>query len=226
MKPKPSLIAFTAWTVLALAALVPVTSWLGGSFPIFTVVWIVVPAIFVWRAKDAAIAGFRTIPWRSFLPAAALNLGGLLALMLLFEPWSHTYRKLLEIVLSSPTPDTTFAWLVRFPRLPALAAMTLYSGAVTLFGEELFFRGWLLQLLRRRWGTAPAILLQSLLFVVPNLLVAFALPTLQGWLYGVVYTWVAIGLLGGWSAARTGSLWPSLLSATVSNLVLVMTVLR
>jgi membrane protease YdiL (CAAX protease family) len=41
--------------------------------------------------------------------------------------------------------------------------MVLFSGLITLFGEELFFRGWLLQLFCKRWGTSWAIILQALL---------------------------------------------------------------
>jgi membrane protease YdiL (CAAX protease family) len=99
--------------------------------------------------------------------------------------------------------------------------MTLYSGLVTLFAEELFFRGWLLQLFRKRFGRTWAVILQALLFVLPNLFAALALPPLQGWVYALIYTWLGIGVLGGWAAARTGSIWPSLISATLCNLILV-----
>jgi membrane protease YdiL (CAAX protease family) len=218
---KHALIVFTAWALLDLVILWPVSRLLKGSFPIFTVLWIIIPLMAAWRTKDASRVGFRAIAWRKFVQITAINLGGLLALMLVFEPWSHTYQKLLGLVLASQAPDTTFAWLLRTPRIPALGAMTLYSGLVTLFGEELFFRGWLLQLLQKRLGTAWAVILQALLFVLPNLLVAFALPALQGWLYVLIYTWSGIGIIGGWAAARTGSIWPSLVSATLCNLVLV-----
>jgi membrane protease YdiL (CAAX protease family) len=218
---KQPLIVFTVWAFLDLLILWPVSQLLKGSFPIFTVIWIIVPLMAVWRTKDASRIGFRAVPWRPFIQITAINLGGLLALMLIFEPWSHTYQKLLTLVLTSQAPDATFAWLLRYPRIPALGAMTLYSGLVTLFGEELFFRGWLLQLLKKRVGTVWAVILQALLFVIPNLFVAFALPALQGWLYGLIYTWSGIGILGGWAAARTGSIWPSLISATLCNLVLV-----
>lgn len=213
--------AFAIWALLALAILVPVTQLLNGSFPIFTVVWILIPLGAVWLTKDASRIGFRAIPWRQLTQTTAINLGGLLLIMLLFEPWSHTYQKLLVLVLSSRSPDTTFAWLLRFPRIPALGAMLLYSGLVTLFGEELFFRGWLLQLLQKRWGAVWAVFLQALLFTIPNLLVAFVLPPLQGLLYALIYTWLGIGMVGGWAASRTGSIWPSLISATVFNFVLV-----
>jgi membrane protease YdiL (CAAX protease family) len=218
---KPSQIFFMALAVFALIALFPVTRLLKGSFPIFTVLWIIIPLVVVWRGKEPNEVGFRSVPWRQLVETTAINLGGLLILMLLFEPWSHTYQKLLALVLSSQTPDTTFAWLLRFPRLPALGLMALYSGLVTLFGEELFFRGWLLQLFQKRFGGARAVIFQALLFVVPNLLAAFALPPLQGGLYALIYTWLGIGILGGWAAARTGSIWPSLISATFCNLILV-----
>jgi membrane protease YdiL (CAAX protease family) len=141
---------FMIWSLLALAALLPVTYLLDGSFPVFTVVWILVPVLVVAKTRDASRVGFRAIPWREFLQVSCINFAGLLLVMLLVEPWSHTYQKLIELALSQPRPDTTFVWLLRFPRLPALGGMLLYSGLVTLFGEELFFRGWLLQLLRKR----------------------------------------------------------------------------
>ncbi len=220
-RQKLPVIVFTIWALLALACLWPVAQMLRGPFPIFTVVWIVVPLGAVWLTKDARRVGFRAIAWRQLAQTTALNLGGLLLLMLLFEPWSHTYQRLLALVLSAPTPDTTFAWLLRFPRISALRLMVLYSGLVTLFGEELFFRGWLLQLLQKRWGAGWAVFLQALLFTVPNLLVAIALPPLQGILYALIYTWLGIGMVGGWAASRTGSIWPSLISATLCNLALV-----
>lgn len=209
------------WSLLALAALWPAAKLLGGSFPVFTVLWIVVPLVAAARSKDAARVGFRAVPWRGALRAAAIALGGLLLLALAVEPWSHTYRMLLQVVLSQDRPDTTFAWLLRLPRLPALGAMTLYSGLVTLYGEELFFRGWLLQLLQRRWGARWAIVGQAALFVIPNLLASLALPPLQGALYALVYTFFGVGLIGGWAAWRTGSIWPSLVAATLLNLAFV-----
>jgi membrane protease YdiL (CAAX protease family) len=217
----PAVRAFEIWAAVALLALLPVTLALDASFPIFTVVWIVVPLIVVLRARDATRVGFRSVPTSLLLQTTAINLGLFFALMLAVEPWSHTYERLLEFVVSARPLDTTFGWLVRLPRPPALAAMALYSGLVTLFGEELFFRGWLLQAFRSRSGTASAIVLQAILFAVPNTLVAFALPLPEGILYVIVYAWLTIGIVGGWAAARTGSIWPSLVTATVGNLVMV-----
>ncbi len=216
-----AVLVFGLWAVLALLSLAPIATLLNGAFPIFTAVWIVVPLFVVVRSRDADRVGFRRVPPRLLLETAAVNLALFAALMLAFEPWSHTYQKLLDVVLASQPPDTTFAWLVRYPRLPALAAMFAYSGLVTLFGEELFFRGWLLQWLRRRMAVAAAILCQAILFTLPQALAATFLPPLQGILYVVVYSALTIGIVGGWAAARTNSIWPSLVTAAVGNLTLV-----
>jgi membrane protease YdiL (CAAX protease family) len=212
---------FAIWSLLALASLIPVTILLNGAFPFFTVIWILIPLIIVLKTKDGSRVGFLAIPWRECISVTIINLIGLMIVMLIVEPWSHTYRMLLNIALSGQNPDTTFAWILRFQRLPALGGMTMYSGFVTLFAEELFFRGWLLQLLQKRWGALRAIVAQAFFFLLPNLLVALVLPPLQGVLYTLVYTWLAIGLIGGWAASRTKSIWPSLISATMCNLILV-----
>ena len=108
---------FSVWAGLALIVLWPVAQLLNGSFPNFTVVWIVIPLAAVWRAKEASRVGFRAVPWRLLAQTTLINLAGLLGLMLLFEPWSHTYQKLLSLALSGQSPDTTFAWLLRLSRV-------------------------------------------------------------------------------------------------------------
>jgi membrane protease YdiL (CAAX protease family) len=226
VKQKLPFIIFVTWALLDLAILLPVTNLLQGAFPIFTVAWIVVPLAAVLLSKNPSRIGFRAVSWREVDLVTAITLGGLLLLMLAFEPWSHTYQGLLGLALAGQPPDTTFAWLLRYSKTPALGGMFLYSGLVTLFGEELFFRGWLLQVFKRRWGAGRAIFLQAALFILPNLPIAFVLPPLQGILYGLVYTFLGIGVIGGWAASRTDSIWPSLISAAVCNLILVALIVK
>jgi membrane protease YdiL (CAAX protease family) len=218
---KAQLFITLAWIVLALGIAIPVTRALNGAYPIFTVLWLVVPLIALLRSRDPRRIGLRPVPWGFLLKTTALNLGGLLLVMAAVEPWSHTYRLLVTAALAAPAPDTTFAWLVRFPGPAGLAGMFLYSGLVTLFGEELFFRGWLLQLLLRHMRPWLAVALQAALFSLPQALAALIMPPLQGVLYVVVYSWLSIGVIGGWAAWRTQSIWPSLISATLGNLIFV-----
>lgn len=101
-----------------------------------------------------------------------------------------------------------------------------FSGLVTIFGEELFFRGWLLQALRQRMNKNLAILVQAVLFTVPQALAGLLLAPVQGVVYVVIYSLVAVGLVGGWAASRTRSIWPSLASATLWNALLIAAVIR
>jgi len=216
---------FVSWAGAALAVLIPATLFLQGAFPIFTVVWLGVPFLAVIGSKDAARVGFRRISWVAFITTTAINLSSLLFVSVLVEPWSHAYQALIRGAVATSHPDTTFAWLVRYEGLNAWAGLVLYSGLVTIFGEELFFRGWLLQLLQRRMSTSLAIVIQAAPFTLPQLLASFLLSPRQGVIYAVVYSWLAVGVIGGWSAARTQSIWPSLASAVIWNALMVVWVL-
>jgi membrane protease YdiL (CAAX protease family) len=229
MKPNPEFslnpsrveILFYAWVGLDLLLLLPLSVLLGASFPLFTLLWLAVPLVAVLRSRDASRVGFRPLAWGLFARTAALAFGLFALVMALVEPWAHVYRTLVEKALAAPTPDITFAWVARYPGWPGLLSMALFSGLVTIFAEELFFRGWLLQWLLRRMKRWPAITLQAALFCLPQALAALIFPPLQAALWIIVYAWLGVGVIGGWAAARTGSIWPSLVSAVLMNLVLV-----
>jgi len=89
----------------------------------------------------------------------------------------------------------------------------------------LFFRGWLLGLLHRRMSKSWAVGIQAVLFTLPQLLASFLLTPVQVVIYAVVYSWLAVGVIGGWAAARTQSIWPSLASAVIWNALMVAWVL-
>jgi membrane protease YdiL (CAAX protease family) len=211
---------FTLWVGLAIAVLVPVMVFLQGSFPLFTVIWLGAPLLIFLRTRDARRVGFLPIPWKLFLSTAAINLGALLVISLMVEPWSHAYQALVKAALASQPLDTTFGWLVRLEGARGWFGLIVYSGFVTIFGEELFFRGWLLQSLLRKMDRFWAILIQAAIFTLPQLLAALLLAPLQGAVYAIAYSWIAVGVVGGWAAARTRSIWPSLVSATLWNAIM------
>jgi membrane protease YdiL (CAAX protease family) len=186
---------------------------------------LVVPLVAVLRSRNAGAVGFQAVPWRRFLVTTTINIGVILLLGGLCEVWTSTYGTLVARAVQGESLDSTFAWLVRYEGISAWSGMLLYSGLVTIFGEELFFRGWLLQALLKRFRPAGAIAIQAVLFTVPQALAALLLPPLQGILYVVVYSWLAIGMVGGWAAWRTQTIWPSLLSATLFNLIITFLVL-
>ncbi len=218
-KQKGNLLAFV-WIIAALLALYPVVRLLDAAFPVFTFLFLAVPLIALIFSRDAAGIGIRAIKWSDFFKYTALCLGANLVLTAAIEPWSHTYRMLLQKALSATPADPTFGWLLQFSSPVGWISFILFAGLVSIFAEELFFRGWLLNRLMRRMNSNWAVILQATLFTLPQLLAAFLLPLTQGILYGAVYSWLTIGLIGGWVAGRTRSIWPSLVSATLYNLTL------
>ncbi len=208
------------WVLAALALLVPIITFLDSPFPVFTVIWLLVPLIGVIRYRDARQVGWRLVPAPEFLKVTTACLAAMFFLAALVEPWSHTYSLLLQMATAGPREDSTFAWLVRFPGIAGWAGMLLYSGLVTILGEELFFRGWLLQFLLGRIGRTWAVALQAALFTLPQLLPALLMPGAQAVIYTVVYSWLAVGMVGGWAAARTSSILPSVVAATLLNYLL------
>lgn len=209
------------WILTALALLFPAKKILYGTFPIFTVIWLAAPLIAILLYRDASKTGIQVIQWKKLFKYSAINLTFSLVITAFFEPWSHTYQTLFLAATTGSHSDTTFGWLVRFFGFTGWGCFIFFAGFVTIFAEELFFRGWLLQWLQNRMNNWKAILLQATLFTLPQILAAFVLPPIQGILYAVVYSWLVIGLIGGWVANRTQVIWPSLLSATIYNLLMV-----
>jgi len=51
--------------------------------------------------------------------------------------------------------------------------------------------------------------------------VALMLSPVQAVVYAIGYSWLAVGVIGGWAAARTQSIWPSLAASTLWNVVMI-----
>lgn len=205
------------WTGLALAALMITPLILQTTTPIFQMFWLIVPLISLVRHRDTDRVGFRT-PDRGIGLRTAIAAGIIYAILLiLVEPWSSVYDQLLVLALEGPDP--TFAWLVRFDGLGGWVGLALFSGFVTLYSEELFFRGWLLQTLNRRTRPRVAIIGQAVVFTLFQSIPVFFFEPFQAALYVLIYAF-GLGVIVGAAAQRTQSIWPGLAVVTVANLVL------
>jgi membrane protease YdiL (CAAX protease family) len=205
------------WTGLALAALVITPLILQTTTPIFQMFWLIVPLINLVRHRDTDRVGFRT-PDRGIGLRTAIAAGIIYAILLiLVEPWSGVYDRLLVLALEGPDP--TFAWLVRFDGLGGWVGLALFSGFVTLYSEELFFRGWVLQTLNRRTRPRVAIIGQAVVFTLFQSIPVFFFEPFQAALYLLIYAF-GLGAIVGAAAQRTRSIWPGLAVVTVANLVL------
>jgi len=208
------------WIVFALLFAGLATWFLHGQIPFFTFIWLTVPLAALLRWRDAKRIGIRPVEGKVLLRVTAITAIVLTLITSLFEPWSHTGRHLYRLALAAAPPDATFLWMRHFPGVAGWAAMVAYSGLVTIFAEELFFRGWLLQWLLRRLRPLWAVILQATVFTLCiNLLVAFFMPRLQGVIYVVVYSWLGVGVVCWWAAARTQGIWPGLIVNVLGNAI-------
>ena len=214
------MILAVVWIISALLGAGLAAYFLHGAFPWFTMLWLLVPLIAVLRSRDAKRIGFSAVRVKDFLAVTTVNVAAQIAIVALFDPWSHAGQRLYELALSSPAPDATFLWPQRFAGAAGWIGMVAYSALVTLFAEELFFRGWLTQWLLRRLRPMWAILVQATIFtLLVNLIVAFFMSPLQATIHLLVYSWLAIGVVNGWAAVRTRSIWPGLIAVVLSNLL-------
>ena len=205
------------WTGLALVALVITPLMLRTTTPIFQMFWLTVPLISLVRHRDTNRVGFRTPDRGPGLRAAVAAGIAYAILLILVEPWSGVYDRLLILALESPDP--TFAWVVRIDGVGGWVGLALFSGFVTLYSEELFFRGWLLQTLNRRTQPRVAIIGQAVVFTLFQSIPVFFFEPFQAALYLLMYAF-GLGVIVGAAAQRTQSIWPGLAVVTVANLVL------
>jgi len=94
-----------------------------------------------------------------------------------------------------------------------LSSVTLAAG-IAGFVEETIFRGMLMHALQKKWGTAVAVLLPSLLFaaihtyMLPNLtLLNIALLMVSGTLVAVAFSMIALYSGSVWGGAVVHALW-------------------
>jgi membrane protease YdiL (CAAX protease family) len=214
------------WILSALLLAVAFSLWQSLSLPVFTLLFLILPFINLIRYGDASRMGMGGIKITSLLKWAGINLAALALIYAIFEPWSGAYAFLLEEATRAGATDPTFAWLTLLDGPAGWVGLLLFSGLITIFAEELCFRGWLLRLLQPKVGLLWANLIQAALFTLPQLVVAFLMPSpIQGIVYSFVYAFGAIGLINGWVAAKAGAIWPNLIAATGMNMILSLLIL-
>jgi uncharacterized protein len=91
-----------------------------------------------------------------------------------------------------------------------LGLLLLLIAVVAPLAEELFFRGMIYPVMRRRWGPTGAISLNALVFAL-----AHFIPILMPGLFFV-------GLILAWVRERSGSVWPGILLHMLQNGIVVL----
>lgn len=215
------------WLLGATLIVITFSLWQNLNIPVFTLLFLSLPLANLLIQKDAKRIGMGWIGFGKVIKWAGINLGILILIYAIFEPWSGAYAFILKEATGAGSTDPTFAWLTLFEGICGWLGMFLFSGLFSIFAEEVCFRGWLLRTFTPKVGPLWSNLIQAALFTLPQLIVVFLMPSpIMGVVYGLVYAFIAIGMINGWVSRRAGAIWPNLIAAAVMNLILSVLILR
>jgi membrane protease YdiL (CAAX protease family) len=214
----PSLVLVTAWLLAATVAAGVVPVVIGASLPLLTFVWLAIAAVVLRRRRSAAALGLARPPRHELAQVTAVATVAMTLLFGIAEIVTHPYRDLLELVREESTPDSTFAWVVEYGRGWGLVGFAVYGGLVTIFAEEIVFRGALMTRLRQR-GRTVAVGGTTVAFAAVQALPAALLSARAAVGFLVIDAVLAVGVVGGLAAYRTRSILPALVAITVANVV-------
>jgi uncharacterized protein len=160
----------------------------------------VLVAIYVFAARRTGWAALGLTPasWRDYIivpPLFLLEMAALVAVNLLIA----------QIVGSFDNPQVEAISGGRALSSADLLLLLVLIAGVAPFVEELFFRGMLYPLLRRRMGAPAAIVLNAALFAIIHVY-----PLLLPGLF-------VVGLFLAYLRERSGSIWPSVLLHALQN---------
>jgi uncharacterized protein len=198
---------------LALAAHLDIEQMTTGTFviaallteiPMLVVVYVraIVPGAVTW-----ADLGCRRLPLLVLIPVGVgAGLGGLVVVGVIGA-------LLAQIGLQQNQIELEFGF-VRTEGPLAFALVLIFAGIVAPVVEELFFRGFLFGMYRRRKPLWMAYVFSSLLFTVLHLMPGQMNPSQMAGLSVGIFL---LAMLLAWLYQRTGSLYPGMLAHAVNN---------
>ena len=166
--------------------------------------------IYRWRVGESWRSSFSKVGWQgsgpiyflwSFVVLAVI--GGLAWLALKFIPPELFQSEHVNISNYISTPKT----------LSGIAGIFLYEAFYIALGEEIFFRGWLGGWLNRRAGFIIGNSIQSLIFLLPHLM----LLTISVQFWPILIPQFVAGWLQGWLRFRSDSILPGWLTHSLAN---------
>jgi len=212
---------FFIWIILSLGTLFYLSNLYGTEVPVFTLVWLALAFLAVLFARDAKYVGFSGVKFSEFFLVLFLNLLLFSILYIILEPLSGTFREVINNIRRETILYPSYYVMNQFSGLKGLLAYFSCNFFIIIFAEELFFRGFLIQYadlkLSKFWG----VLIQAFLFLIFILILDINLPPVQNYIFLVGYTFLGRGIIGGWAAARTNSIWPSLITVSIVHTVVI-----
>lgn len=197
------------WLLAAIFIAIAFSLWQDLNIPVFTLLFLILPLSNLLIQKDAKRIGMGWISFGNVVKWAGINLAALILIYAIFEPWSGAYAFILEQATSQGSSDPTFAWLTLFTGWTGWVGMFFFTGLISIFAEEVCFRGWLLRTFLPKVGPLWSNVIQAALFTLPQLIVVLLMPSpIMGTIYGFVYGFIAIEMINGWVSQKAGAIWP------------------
>jgi membrane protease YdiL (CAAX protease family) len=164
-------------------------------------VFLLAPLLAMFRGEARrSVLRLRAVPLPACLAAAAATIAFLPAAV------AAAFR----LVPPSDELEALLGELLRADSALSLALVLLGAAVAPAFSEEIFFRGFLQRGLERRIGTWPGILVTATVFGILH--GATRAPSIA-----------ALGVLFGWIASRSGSVWPSVGAHALTNGIAIVT---
>jgi membrane protease YdiL (CAAX protease family) len=206
------------WISLALIMTTTGFILLQSDFPVFIYLNLLIALVAIIRVADVRRYSLTLIERIPFLKYTLINLGGILGIYLLVEPWTGLYERLLDLSLEDGV-DVTFGWIELYGNWGYIIVL-LFSLGVSIFSEELLFRGVLQGYLMDKTTAPKAVILQAIIFTLPQSLILFAFPILDGLVFLLFYSVIAIGGINGYMTYKSKSIFPSVVAASLANFVM------
>ena len=198
----------TAWLWLGSQSVIESPGWVVAALPPVTYLGLTAGGIALWRWAAPGSFPHLRVSWPTWRVAAIAAAGGAVI-------WAGAWL-------------LPASWLGRWAYHPPARSLAgwiaVVIGCAALAGaQELAFRGILLGVLERRWGST-AVPLQAVMFGLAHLAAPGATSGV-GPLLSFLLVVIALGLAWGWVARRTNSLLPSWVMHTVALVFLSLFVL-
>ena len=212
---------FFIWIVSSLGTLFYLSNLYKTEVPVFTLVWLALAFLVVLLASDAKYVGFAGAKFSEFMLVLFLNILLLSLVFIVLEPLSGSFREAINNFRGETLFYPSYYLLSQFSGIKGLLAYFICNLFIIIFAEEIFFRGFLIQYAELKLNKFWGVLIQAFLFLIFILILDIDLPPVQNYIFLVGYTFLGRGIIGGWAAARTNSIWPSLISVSVVHTAVV-----
>ncbi|MFN6164391.1 MAG: type II CAAX prenyl endopeptidase Rce1 family protein [Planctomycetota bacterium] len=194
--------------------------WANAS--LLVILFLIAPAIFAWYRKLSLSETFllnfgASTCSKPFALRVLIGLGwGAAAVLLGLGLWVIAYELMKTLsdfgfgTLSIEKSDSLEALKNKVREIP-FWVFAVTSAVTPAIAEEFFFRGFVLSAFRHRLSTLRAIAASALLFALFHVINGSVLSIER------FFPTLLLGLVLGWIAVRTGSLWPGILTHAIHN---------